>query len=259
MGRDLCTWDYLKLDWAPSLVEPPGRDGCTQPPLPAAAGEDLKNQPSRLNNPAGGISSTKERHQEECLKGSIVNSSQGDKVHWVPGPYFTEAIKAGSSESDATRGNSGLCPALAQTQNCCLHQAGESWHFYTDCLPPSEINNYLMRNYTWLEINWGRPRQETSQQGEHSHNFPRRLNRASQERPRGPTLPITTEAPSRQVKEIKTVLPKVGPPTLGPCTDKKKQRRIRREVRRWTPTIEMNYILFFLRTCVFLSSFFLFT
>ena len=88
------------------MEEPPGREGCAQPPPPAGARDDLQYQLSRSNNPTGGISA-RERQQEECLKGSSLNSSQGDKVHWVIGPYVTEASKAGSSESGAARGNQG--------------------------------------------------------------------------------------------------------------------------------------------------------
>ena len=74
-------------------------------------GEDLQNWLGWLNNPAGGISSTRER-QEECLKGPIMNTPQGDKLHGILGPYFTEAIKAGSSESRAKKGIQGSAQPL---------------------------------------------------------------------------------------------------------------------------------------------------
>ena len=45
-------------------------------------------------------------------KGPILYFSQGDKIHWFLGPYFTEAKKAGRSESSAARGSQG--PAKLQ-------------------------------------------------------------------------------------------------------------------------------------------------
>ena len=67
------------------MAEPLGMEGCTQPP------------------PLAGGISTRERQQDECLKWPILNSSQGDKVQWVLGPYFTEANNSVSSESGAAR------------------------------------------------------------------------------------------------------------------------------------------------------------
>ena len=49
-------------------------------------------------------------------KGPILYFSQGDKIHWFLGPYFTEASKAGRSESTAARGTQGPAqPRLAYT------------------------------------------------------------------------------------------------------------------------------------------------
>ena len=48
--------------------------------------------------------STRERQKD---KWPILNFSQGDKIHWFPGPYSTEASKAGKSEIGATRGSQG--------------------------------------------------------------------------------------------------------------------------------------------------------
>ena len=39
-------------------------------------------------------------------------------------------------------------------------------------------------------------------EGEHTYNFPRRLNNVSQGKPRGPTLSITIEAPSRGISRL---------------------------------------------------------
>ena len=70
-------------------------------------GEDLKNWLGWLNNLAGSISSTRETPRGtpkwahfELLTGRQSTTSS----HWLPGPHFTEAIKAGNSGSGATRG-----------------------------------------------------------------------------------------------------------------------------------------------------------
>ena len=41
-------------------------------------------------------------------EGPILNFSQGNKIQWFLGPYFTEASKAGGSEISAARWNQSL-------------------------------------------------------------------------------------------------------------------------------------------------------
>ena len=120
-------------------------------------GRHHQNWHGRLNNTAGGTS-TKERQQEEILNGPVLKSSQGDKVHWVLGPNFSEAIKAGSSESDARRQSRavlslGLHTELPSTPSrrelTLIHRLPSTLH---------GMDSYVIRNYTLLEINWGRLR-----------------------------------------------------------------------------------------------------
>ena len=118
--------------------------------------EDLQNRPGRLNNSAGGFSSAGEtpREKPERARFELLTGRQST---WGPRPYFTETIKQ-SSESCATRGFQGTTqPQLAHRAVIYTKQerAGTLTH-----IVPSVKQSYLIRNYTLLEINWDRIRQE---------------------------------------------------------------------------------------------------
>ena len=82
-------------------------------------------------------------------KRAHLNSPQGDKVHWVLGPYFTEAFETGVNKGYTSRGIQGT------TQTWIIHRTADYTNRRDDtltqiaCKPTptlGETDSYLSKN-----------------------------------------------------------------------------------------------------------------
>ena len=122
---------------------------------------------------------------------SVLLSGRQNRL--VPRAPSHRGSKAGRSEIGAVRGNEG--PASAHTQSC-LSTKQERADPLTQIGPCLETDSWFSRNPYIIGNKVGQTKTGSAGAGEHTHDFPRRLNSTSPGRPRGPTLLTTIEAPS---------------------------------------------------------------
>ena len=175
-------WKSHGPQWrnSPVEIEPTGREGYTQPPPPTGfeappMGKIGKTGRSDSRTPFR-IHFCKRKTARGMLTRPILNFSQGDKT-LVPRALFHWSQQGRGIRNRCSKGESVSHPASALSTE--LPLTPRRWELLHISAPPL-IQAANSSETTLLEISWDRPRQVVQKEGEHTHNFLRRLNTSSQ-------------------------------------------------------------------------------